>query len=100
MFSFHALSLLELQDPRLEETAEESLIKIAKAMVHGPNGMTLPTNGLPSLDDMEAMIESRQNRRGNPMLDLLSAGKRDAQNRTAVDATEPWHVTNGMLCYF
>lgn len=100
LFSFHALSLLELQDPRLGKTAEETLIKLAKAMVHGPNGMTLPTNGLPSLDDMEAMIESSWKRKGNPMLDLLSAGRRDAQNRTVVDATEPWHVTNGMLFYF
>eukprot|EP00057_Strongylocentrotus_purpuratus_P026084 XP_011680558.1 PREDICTED: uncharacterized protein LOC764633 [Strongylocentrotus purpuratus] len=89
--------LLELQDPRLEKTAEETLIKIAKAMVHGPNGMTLPTNGLPSLDDMEAMIDSSRKGKGNPMLDLLSAGKRDAQNRTAVDATEPWHVTSDLV---
>ncbi|XP_030829891.1 uncharacterized protein LOC100887944 [Strongylocentrotus purpuratus] len=89
--------LLELQDPRLGKTAEETLIKIAKAMVHGPNGMTLPTNGLPSLDDIEAMIESRRNCRGNPMLDMLSAGRRDAQNRTVVDATDPWHVTNDLV---
>nr|XP_054753244.1 ribosomal biogenesis protein LAS1L-like [Lytechinus pictus] len=92
-------SLLECQDPRLEKSAEEKLVKLAETIVHGPNGMSLSTNGLPSLNDMEAMIDSktRQKRKGNPMLGILSDGKKGAQNRTVVDSAQPWHLSDDLV---